>query len=757
MGADGWTAPHAGASSHASLRAESMRPCTPPMLVCIMTAVIRSLADSLRRFGDDRLEALLVARPDLASPLPGGIGPLAARCAGATSARRALDSLTLPELHLVEALAALEDGASPAELAAAVSSDPATIAPVLERLETIALVWGEDELHLIRPLRDGMRAPAGLAPASPADPSARDAARLVDIAQSDEALSTALDALTWGPSTVAGSGRLAHALQAAGIVVAQEDGTLQIPRSIHLALRDGRVRRTFTAQRPAPEGKELTERIAGGRTAQAVERAFEALRLLGTIRGFDEDPPGVLRRGGIPQRDLRRLAERAGTELLTYATVLQAGWQAGLLGHDGQEWRPSRDWDAYRELPADQRWAELALAWARGHHLAAIVGTPDAAGTNRSLLSDLTRRDGVRTRRGSLLRLLRTTPGIAATEDSLAAALAWAFPLVPAEVIQEETRCLLVEGEVLGLLDSGALTELGQELVLALDLEVTEADARLAAALERTAPPPVDEVLLDADLTATVPGRPSQRLLALLDWARVLSRGGALRLRFDAASLREGMAAGRDPQQLLDLLAETSRAPVPQALDYLIRDEQRRHGRVQISRATTVLTAEPEVLDLLLVSPEAAPLSLHRLAPTVAVSRSDPGFALQAARRAGLSPTAVGTDGRPVDDELTHALTGRATEPELVTVDGPELRLPPAEAVARIRAAEAGDANLSVTDRLLEAIAHGSEIELGIVDGKGGVTVRRARPVSLEGGRLRAREQGRAEEFTVLVHRVTLG
>ena len=65
-----------------------------------MTAVIRSLADSLRRFGDDRLEALLVARPDLA---------------------------------------------------AAVSSDPATIAPSLERLITLAIVWGEDELHLLRP------------------------------------------------------------------------------------------------------------------------------------------------------------------------------------------------------------------------------------------------------------------------------------------------------------------------------------------------------------------------------------------------------------------------------------------------------------------------------------------------------------------------------------------------------------------------------------------------------------------------------
>ena len=84
-----------------------------------MTAVIRSLADSLRRFGDDRLEALLVARPDLASPLPKGIGPLAARAAGAGSARRAMSALTLPELHLVEALAVLSDGVSPRDLAAA--------------------------------------------------------------------------------------------------------------------------------------------------------------------------------------------------------------------------------------------------------------------------------------------------------------------------------------------------------------------------------------------------------------------------------------------------------------------------------------------------------------------------------------------------------------------------------------------------------------------------------------------------------------
>lgn len=62
-----------------------------------------------------------------------------------------------------------------------------------------------------------------------------------------------------------------------------------------------------------------------------------------------------------------------------------------------------------------------------------------------------------------------------------------------------------------------------------------------------------------------------------------------------------------------------------------------------------------------------------------------------------------------------------------------------------------------MTDRLLEAIAEGSPIRLGIVDGRGGIIERDAVPVSLEGGRPRARDVRGADEFTVLVHRVTLG
>src|SRR5699024_3004785 len=181
-------------------------------------------------------------------------------------------------------------------------------------------------------------------------------------------------------------------------------------------------------------------------------------------------------------------------------------------------------WDAHRQLPAEERWAELVLAWARGHHLAAVVGTPDSSGTGRSLLSDLTRRDGVRTRRGSLLRVLRTSPTLEATEESLAAALAGPLPL------------------------------LGLELVLALAEEITSADERLASVLREAAPPPVEEVLLDADLTVVIPGRPAESLLPLLDWTEPVSRGGALTLRFTTASVRRALGDGRDADALLALL-----------------------------------------------------------------------------------------------------------------------------------------------------------------------------------------------------------
>lgn len=407
-----------------------------------------------------------------------------------------------------------------------------------------------------------------------------------------------------------------------------------------------------------------------------------------------------------------------------------------------------------------QRWAELVLAWVHGHRIAAAAGSPGETGQPRALLSEALRRDGVRARRHRLLQILHEAPSLGVAPESLRERLAWYFPLVPAAVIAEETAALLAEGGAFGLIADGALTTLGLELVGAADEQITRADARLVEALTAHAPAPVREVLVDADGTLVIPGRPAEELRSLLDWAEPVSRGAGLTLRLTSASVRSALGAGRDPGALLALLEQTCPTPLPQAVAYLIEDETRRHARIEVARASTVLTADAEVLDRLLTSSDAAALRLRRVAPTVVITDADAGFALQTARRCGLSPVAVGPDGTP-GEELTHALLGGPVDTDLITVDTPDLRIPAAEAVERIRAADAGEEEMSLTDQLLAAIARAQPVQLGIVDGRGGIEVRTAVPLALEGGRLRARDEkadGTAsEEFTVLVHRVTLG
>ena len=83
----------------------------------------RSLAQELRARDDEQLRVLLAARADLLSPLPTDISALASRASAPPSISRALDSLNLWEIQVLEALVALPEPITIESVIAATSAD----------------------------------------------------------------------------------------------------------------------------------------------------------------------------------------------------------------------------------------------------------------------------------------------------------------------------------------------------------------------------------------------------------------------------------------------------------------------------------------------------------------------------------------------------------------------------------------------------------------------------------------------------------
>ncbi|MGP3989657.1 helicase-associated domain-containing protein [Streptomyces sp. 3N207] len=151
------------------------RPVPPP-------EAPRTLAEDLRARDDSALAALLRARPDLLSPVPGDLTQLATRAGTRSSVIRALEHLDQFTLQTAEALAVApgalpSSGGAPQESRPAVKDALARLLPgeaaaerlphALAELRARALVWGpEEQPRLVRTARELLTSPSptGLGP-----------------------------------------------------------------------------------------------------------------------------------------------------------------------------------------------------------------------------------------------------------------------------------------------------------------------------------------------------------------------------------------------------------------------------------------------------------------------------------------------------------------------------------------------------------------------------------------------------------------
>ncbi|QGH68535.1 helicase-associated domain-containing protein [Pseudactinotalea sp. HY158] len=625
----------------------------------------------LRAASDGELTALVHARQDLATPQPSSTAALAVRALSPASVQRALGRLPAPPLRAAEALAIGRVPAAPVELAGALGTSTAEAADRLAELTRLALVLDEELVPAAAEALRGTpwhRLTLGLGPAVPdvaPDPGlvpATPAALTAILAGAPPAAAAMVRSLARGPAT--GShpeGEVPDAvtwLLAHHVLARISPTQVVLPREVGLAVRAPHV---ATAAPPAPPTPAGAERMAAMVTAEALEAAGAFLRRIGGLLDlWGEEPATVLRSGGLGVRELRAAAARLESssarpqDLGRFALAVQVADAAGLIGiHAGLDadgWAPTLRAGGWAGSSPGEQWAACVRAWLEQTQVSWLVGsagnTARRTGIRAALTPEVDRAWAPALRRQVLEALAAWPDSHAPALTDLTAHLAWHSPrsAPPAETV----AAVCAEAAELGLVAAGALTVLGRAVLEPPGRGGSGPDA-LAAAWARVAPAPVDELIIQGDLTGIVPGPPSRELGELVELAALTeSHGQGLTVRFTPGSVAAALERGLSAEELLERLRARSRTPLPQALEYLIEDAGRRHGSIRVGAVGCYVRASAPALAELVADPR---LGLRLLAPTVAVSTLGrrPCWACCArrGRRPGPSPPVASSSPTP--------------------------------------------------------------------------------------------------------------
>jgi hypothetical protein len=396
--------------------------------------------------------------------------------------------------------------------------------------------------------------------------------------------------------------------------------------------------------------------------------------------------------------------------------------------------------------------------------LPSLVGQRDVAGKAVNALSpDLVRHTAPAIRRSALAVLAEYPRGSGPSADDLVALLRWRTPrradrLAPVpDVLAEAAR--------LGVVVGGVLSTAGRGLL------ATGEDGA-ADGMRGLLPDPVDHVLAQPDLSLVAPG-PLVADLAdtLAVVADVESSGGATVFRVSEASVRRALDAGWSATDLHDFFTRASRTPVPQALDYLVDDVARQHGRLRVGAIECYIRSDDHgLLSSVLNDRRTEAAELRRLAPGVLVSGLGADEVLRVLRDAGYAPAGESPGGAMLTRPPARP---RAASRRTVTDASPGARtLSADDLAATVREIRAGDAALSARrteavrqipgvttastlELLSRAVREGTPVWLGYVDNQGAGSQRVVQPVSLVGGFLQGYDERRGENRTFAVHRIT--
>lgn len=744
-----------------------------------------TLTDWLRAQDDQTLAALLVARPDLATPPPPDSAVLAARAATRASVSRAAEALDTFTLAVLDALVVADADREPVTETAVTeivgpAASPARVREALDTLVRLALAWGEDAISVVPAAREaGGLFPAGLGRPSPALDDVDVPAALAGLDDAERRLLTTLAyGSPLGRTRDAGADvPLAEArtpvqrLLAMDLLLRRDNETVELPRQVALVIRGDSP--LGTVKLDEPELPTRSHKVATVDATGAGEALEFLRRMEKLIRTWSTEPAAVLKSGGLGVRDLRRLARELDTDERGVGLLAEVAFGAGMVADSAAatnaEWLPTTLVDPWLATTPPNQWATLAAAWLDLPRLPGLAGMRDAKDKVLAPLSDDLRRPPApaeRRRILSALAELRAGAGVADPDD-LATVLAWRAPRRGGRLRDDIVRWTLAEATTLGLVALGALTSAGRALL-------DDGPAPAAKRMGDSMPDPLDHVLVQADLTVVAPG-PLEPSLAvdMSQVANVESAGSATVYRVTEASVRRALDIGRTAEELHELFRTRSRTPVPQGLTYLIDDVARRHGRLRGGVAASFLRCDdPVLLAEVVAHPAAARLELRKIAPTVLVSPVPLGDVLEELRAAGFAPAAEDADGQVLDLRPTGLRLPAPARPRRPGLGAPpgEERL--REMVEQIRAGDTaagtrrgrtvslragtGAADTAATLALLrEAIEQNTQVWIGFVDSRGVASQRVVDPFRVGGGVLEGRDVTHGAVRQYPLHRIT--
>ncbi len=640
---------------------------------------------------------LLRQRPDLITPAPTALTTITARATTKISVHRALDGLDTLSLQLLDCLVLQAEPITLRDCAGLLGLMAAQLKPSCQRLRDLALIWGTaSNLKVVNAVREAL----GPFPAGLGTPLTK-ATELADRATLDAVLNSAPSAalnvlaqLMPGPPLgeypqatrkvdPANPKTSIEWLLAHGLLEAADADHVILPREIGLHLRGGHVHQKASFEPPAADTEPVSAETTAGSAGAAAANLTRLVAELGQDWGLN--PPTVLRSGGLGVREFKRAATILDVADSVAALVIELSFSAGLIAEDGENgpyWAPTPAFDQWLETSPSQQWAQLVLAWVNSPRAVGLIGNKTEKGPSWAPLSpELDRPLSFHARADALAELATLPPGHCATASSLLERIRWRKPRRSALAWEQHVHWALAEAELLGVTGHGVLSAAG---VLLTGPEPAELN-HLAAAITSILPKTVDYLLLQADLSAVAPGPLVAEAAALIhSCAEVESRGGATVYRFTQASIRRALDAGHTAAWLLEGLARHSKTPIPQPLEFLIRDLARRHGLLRVSACQSYIRSEDEqLLAELLHDRQASSLSLHRIAPTVLITQVDSLVVLQTLRELGLAPVTESAGGAV----LHHRPAVRRTPPRAIPAGwGAQiLTSDPAAVVAAIR------------------------------------------------------------------------